>query len=361
MFVFLIFFLSGLFFGWIFTLLSIKLSNRYQIKDVPGDRSSHSIATPRLGGIGIAAPFFLFCIFYLLPLSGVSGFPSTGLILPLLLGGGGCFLLGLWDDLHGMKAWIKLILQILCALVPIIFGLRIHSLARFTGLIPSPLWGYGMALCWILLIINAFNFMDGMNGLAGTFAAVAFLFISALTGIQGKPLMILCVFIAASCIGFLIYNLTPALTFMGDNGSQFLGFVLAVLPLYLHNNNPELYPFGAFVILLFPFLYDVIFTLIRRVTRKENLFCAHRMHLYQRLLIAGWSHRKTLRLLFISFLVCGFLSLGFAKTKTTLLRGFIGFTALFFMILYTLFVLIREEAKIKVCRKGRQDDSIGKI
>jgi UDP-N-acetylmuramyl pentapeptide phosphotransferase/UDP-N-acetylglucosamine-1-phosphate transferase len=311
--------------------------------------------------MGIAAPFFLFCLLYLLPVFKVPGYPSPGLIPPLLLGGGGCFLLGLWDDLRGMKAWAKLILQILCALVPIMFGLRIHSLARFTGMTPSPLLGYGMALCWILLVINAFNFMDGMNGLAGTFAAVTLLFISALTGIQGKPFMVLCIFIAASCIGFLIYNLTPALTFMGDGGSQFLGYVLAVIPLYLHKSDPVLFPFGAFVILLFPFLYDVLFTLARRIIRDENLFEAHRTHLYQRLMIAGWSHPKALRLLFICFLICGFLSLGFTRTKTTILRGLFAFMALLAMMLYTLFVLILEQAKIKVYGKGNQDDSFRKI
>ncbi|MBN1902196.1 undecaprenyl/decaprenyl-phosphate alpha-N-acetylglucosaminyl 1-phosphate transferase [Candidatus Sumerlaeota bacterium] len=348
----LLFFFSGILTGWFFTRASILISLRYRIEDVPEGRSSHNIATPRLGGVGVAASFFLFCVLYLFPVSRIEGFPEPGIIPPLLLGGTGCFLMGLWDDLRRLKAPFKLILQTLCALVPIIFGLRIHSLALFAGLAFPPSVGYAAALCWILFMINAFNFMDGMNGLAGTFATVAFIFLSALTGMQGKSFALLFMFLAASCIGFLVYNLTPAMTFMGDSGSQFLGYVLAVIPLYLHHDNRELFPFGTFVILFFPFIYDVLFTLGRRVLRNENLFEAHRTHLYQRLMIAGWSHPGVLRILFILFLICGFSSLGFARTKSTILRALLAFIALLAMSLYALFVLRREEIKNRIQEKG---------
>jgi len=236
----------------------------------------------------------------------------------------------------------------MCAIVPVAFGMRIVSIARFAGLTFSPFTGGLLAFCWILLIINAYNFMDGMDGMAGSFAAVVGLFVSVLIGKGISDIIpVSLIFLVGVCIGFLIFNLTPAKTFMGDCGSQFLGYTLAVIPLYLHTHDPVCYPFGAFVILLMPFLYDVLYTLARRVLRRENIFKAHRTHLYQRLLIAGWSHPAVLRVVFITYILCGILALGFANTKILRLRILFTSLALVVMFLYTVFVWSGEKIRAR--------------
>ncbi|HQH13329.1 MAG TPA: hypothetical protein PLS31_12965, partial [Candidatus Sumerlaeota bacterium] len=148
-------------------------------------------------------------------------------------------------------------------------------------------------------------------------------------------------------IGFLIFNLTPARTFMGDCGSQFLGYVIAVVPLFLHNDNPVKFPFGASAILLLPFIYDVLFTLIWRLLRGENIMQAHRSHLYQRLLIAGWTHPAVLRLVFITYVLCGFFAFAFARSQQFSQRLLLSLAALAIMILYTFFVVRQEKTEKK--------------
>jgi len=341
-----IFFVTGIISGWLFTYCSILLARKYKILDLPSARSSHTIPTPRIGGIGIAVPLILFHLYlYWRPQISLS---NLGLIDSLVIGGGGCFLFGLFDDLRGMKPGMKFFFQFVYALFPIVYGYRIHSLARFAGLTLAPFPGSVAGLCWILLLINAFNFMDGMNGMAASFAATAAVFMSLLLK-KGyvSPVTVNLSLLAGVGIGFLIFNLTPAATFMGDCGSQFLGFILAVIALSLHSGDPVKYPFGSFVILFLPFLYDVLYTLVLRITRRENIFKAHRTHLYQRLLICGWSHPKVLRLVFITFVLCGIFSMGFAGTAQTALRIIYALAAFSIMIIYT-GIVWRVERKTKL-------------
>lgn len=325
------FFITGIISGWLFTYGSILVARKYNIRDHPTPRSSHGIPTPRIGGIGIAAPLLVFSLFSILYHKSETRSYNNDLMWSILIGGGGCFIFGLVDDLRGMKPGKKFFFQVVFALYPVVLGYRIYSLARFAGLVLPVFPGRLAALCWILLMINAFNFMDGMNGMAAGFAATAALFMSLLLKTGSLNLALL----AGVCIGFLIYNLTPAATFMGDCGSQFLGFILAVIPLSLHSRDPVKYPFGSFIILFLPFLYDVLYTLVRRIMRGENILQAHRTHLYQRLLVCGWSHPKVLRLAFITFALCGILSVGFAGTSQTSLRIIYALAALGIMIIYT--------------------------
>jgi len=334
--------------GWIFTKLSIILAQWLRIKDFPGARSSHSVPTPRLGGFGFFAPLLVASCLCLL--RNCQNMDDNCLVLldSIIVGGSICFFFGLMDDLKGLNPIVKLFLQMICSIVPVFLGMRIHSIALFAGLIPSPALGAALAFLWVLLVINAFNFMDGMNGMAGTFALVVMIFLAIIAG--GSvifPVLRLFVLLAGALIGFLIFNLTPARTFMGDCGSQFLGYVIAVVPLFLHNGNPVKFPFGASAILLLPFIYDVLFTLIWRLLRGENIMQAHRSHLYQRLLIAGWTHPAVLRLVFITYVLCGFFAFAFARSQHFSQRLLLSLAALAIMIIYTFFVVRQEQTEKK--------------
>jgi len=340
-------FIIGFLTGWLCTLISIQLARRFRVHDRPGARSSHIVPTPRLGGIGIFTPIYIFCILIMVTDLFPMEKPAILLMESILLGGVVCFFFGLQDDLQGMNAILKLVLQGVGAAVPVVLGMRIHSLAHFAGIVPSHILGSVLAFGWILLVINAYNFMDGMDGKAGSFAMVVSLFlVIIMKGQSGDPVTILLLLLAGASAGFLIYNLTPSVTFMGDCGSQFVGFILAVITLHLHTEDPVRFPFGTFVILLLPFLYDVLYTLGRRVLRGENILKAHRSHLYQRLLIAGYGHPTVLRLTFMTYLLCGLCALGFARTRLTGERIGYGMVALLMMLGYSLFVRLVEKRKV---------------
>ena len=138
---------------------------------------------------------------------------------------------------------------------------------------------------------NAFNFMDGIDGIAGITAAVAGAVIAIAAGLMGSPAVAaVALAFAGSSIGFLSCNWPPARIFMGDVGSAFCGFVIAALPLAVPADRvPRVTAVVA--ITMWPFIFDTAFTLLRRLSKRENVFESHRSHIYQRLVISGWSHR----------------------------------------------------------------------
>lgn len=343
----LVWFTGGLLVGWFWTYLSIRLARYYNVKDMPGRRSSHDIPTPRLGGIGIAVPMIMYYLFlgiFLLPLFTDPGDILRSYVYALISGGLIMFLTGLWDDFKGLSPLAKLLAQSICAIIPLV-SITGDFLVTIPGF-DSPFISYFVAFAWILFVINAFNFMDGMNGMLGVFTIVVSLF--AALFIRGADIGIIQTglwLIAGTTAGFLVFNLSPAVTFMGDCGSQFIGYFVALTLLAIHGSSPSEYPAAAFLILLLPFIYDVVYTLLRRLLHGENILKAHRSHLYQRLLIAGWSHRKTLRLNFIIFLLCGMLAWIFTNTEKKTMQIMIAALSLLLMLGYTVFVIKTEKQR----------------
>ena len=158
------------------------------------------------------------------------------------------------------------------------------------------LW-HAATFLWIVGLTNAYNFMDGIDGIAGSQALVAGLGWSALGWLSGlMPVTMLGLVVAACSLGFLMHNWSPARIFMGDVGSAFLGFTFALLPLMMTYfsksaiaSNRALF---LAALMVWPFLFDSTFTIVRRLLMGQNIFLAHRTHLYQRLVAAGLSHRS---------------------------------------------------------------------
>lgn len=255
--------------------------------DIPNARSSHSRATPRGGGIAIvvvtAAAAGLAC-----GLHPEAMRPVLGVIVPALLIAGVSWL----DDVRSLPNRLRFAVHLAAAVaaVAVLGPVREVSLGSF-GSIAFGSVAWPLTLVWIVGLTNAFNFMDGIDGIAGITAAISAAAIAATAAASGSPAVggVAAAFAAAAC-GFLISNWHPAKIFMGDVGSAFCGFVLAVLPLAL---PAAAVPAGVAIAAaaLWPFIFDTAFTLVRRLRRRENIFEAHRSHLYQRLVIAGWSHR----------------------------------------------------------------------
>jgi UDP-N-acetylmuramyl pentapeptide phosphotransferase/UDP-N-acetylglucosamine-1-phosphate transferase len=212
-------------------------------------------------------------------------------IAALSLGGGIVALVGWLDDIHRLPYQARLTVQAISSAIILIAIGYFHTItAPFMGDIHLYLIGIAVSLVWIMGLTNAYNFMDGIDGIAGGQAVVAGLGWTIIGFMSGQSFIgLMGVLLAASSLGFLLHNWPPARIFMGDVGSAFIGFTLAVLPVMAGRRDPRLIIMGFLVV--WPFVFDTSFTLIRRLIRGENIFVAHRSHIYQRLVIAGYSHR----------------------------------------------------------------------
>jgi UDP-GlcNAc:undecaprenyl-phosphate GlcNAc-1-phosphate transferase len=277
--------------------------------DVPNARSSHVRPTPRGGGLGILIAFAagLVAIQAVADLSPPPGL--AGVIVGAALMG----IAGLADDIRALPFVTKLVAQIVASILAMAGGLVI-SVFHVPGIGPVELgaFGYIVTVLWLIGLTNAFNFMDGLDGLAGGAAAIAGLFLCVVAALLAEPAVaFLSLLIAAASFGFLALNFPPARIFMGDVGSQFLGFAFAALGVLLAQSDTTGTIILIVPLLLFHFLFDTAFTVLRRLRRGENLAAAHRSHLYQLLNRAGLSHRHVAGLHYAMAVIHGCAALWF--------------------------------------------------
>jgi UDP-N-acetylmuramyl pentapeptide phosphotransferase/UDP-N-acetylglucosamine-1-phosphate transferase len=208
----------------------------------------------------------------------------------------------------------KFLFQYAAAFSALAFGFYPDSFelpSRTVYVLPSILAAI-LTVLFIIFMMNAYNFMDGMDGQAGLFGLIAALGLAyplarhtLLGGGAEAPVLGI---LAGTLCALLLHNAPGApsskKTFMGDSGSQFVGYLLAIFALHSEEVSADGFSFIAALILLAPFWWDVCYTLVRRMLRHENILQAHRSHLYQRLMIAGWSHGRTLAFNACLWLVC---------------------------------------------------------
>jgi len=277
----------------IFTSLSITgFMVLAGLGDTPNLRSNHERVTPTAGGLGFVAAFGVCGIALslvhptFLPFFPVN-FPQ---ILSLVFAMG---LLGLCDDIFHLSAKLKFGIMIILAGVgalsvglPVVFPLDGTAIALPGGL------SFLGALLWIFVVVNAVNFMDGANGLITNMLMIASFVLGVIGLSEGSVLAaFLCGVLIAGFLGFLPYNQKrKASIFLGDSGSLVAGFVFALASLSVVNVSTD----GALLLLgpllILPLLADVLLTLASRAKRRQNLLSAHRDHIYQRLILRGFSH-----------------------------------------------------------------------
>ncbi len=280
----------------VFTPLVIKLAHRLNAIDhALSSRKIHGRPIPRLGGIAIAAAFFVPITGLLLVNSGVGRlFYSDGLRpLGLYVGGALIALLGIYDDLKGAGAKLKFSVQFAVAALVYFLGYRIDALANPFGPTIQLGWlGLPFTMFWIAGVINAINLIDGLDGLAGGVALVAVGMTFVLALLRAEPLMMLfTAALAGALIGFLRYNFNPAKIFMGDTGSMFLGFVLAVSAIETSQKSSTAVAILIPIIVLGLPITDTMLAIWRRGVRGAPLFHADRGHIHHRLLDAGLTQR----------------------------------------------------------------------
>lgn len=266
-----------------------------RLLDRPNERSLHAAPVPRGGGAGILLG--LAVAWVLIP----DVPPQLNWIVLLGLGLGAFSLL---DDLSGLPAWLRFVVQGILAAVLVGQGLWTGQIS-----LPGMTWtlgpGLAMGLSWALLMwmTNLYNFMDGMDGFAGGMTVIGFSTLALLGWQAGSPAYALvCASIAAAAAGFLPFNFPPARLFMGDVGSAALGFMAGGLLLWA--DMAGLFPLWVGLVVFAPFVVDATVTLLRRLFRGERVWEAHRTHYYQRLVQAGWGHRKTVLREYALMLLC---------------------------------------------------------
>ncbi len=265
-------------------LVTWALARRGWALDAPNERSSHERPTPRLGGFAIVGSYF--AGLGLLQLVAPPG--DQGLLLGLVVSSAVIALAALYDDLRTLGFKAKLAFQTVAAIIAVAFGLSVESL----GPVALGALGPVLTVVWLVGFTNAFNFMDGLDGLAGGTAALAGLALALLGVTQGGGLVAAAGWtVAAACLGFLIFNAPPARIFMGDVGSQFLGFTFAALAVIASRQQGADLSILVVPLLLFHFIWDTAFTMARRALAGENIARAHRTHLYQLMNRIGYSHR----------------------------------------------------------------------
>lgn len=259
--------------------------------DKPNERKVHTKLMPRLGGLAIYLAFILgFFIIY----PAISGIDSK-LIWGMILGGTIVVLVGALDDRFDLSPRLKLLGQIIAALVVISFGLDIEivHLPFMEDAVALGWLSYPLTVLWIVGITNAINLIDGLDGLASGVSGIATASILVLALMMGNVTVILiCAILLGAIIGFMFYNFYPAKIFMGDSGALFLGFSLATLSL-LEFKQAALVTFLVPIFILGVPLSDTFFAILRRLVNKKPISAADKNHLHHCLLRLGFSHRTT--------------------------------------------------------------------
>ncbi|WP_433885034.1 MraY family glycosyltransferase [Pseudomonas vranovensis] len=243
--------------------------------DTPNARSSHSVPTPRGGGVAIVAVFLLGLP--LLALMGGASWPATW----ALLGSGAVVAaLGFLDDHGHIAARWRLLGHFASALWALFWIGGLPPLMVFGVDLEMGWFGYALAAVYLVWLLNLYNFMDGIDGIASVEAICVCLGGALLYFLLGQPTAaLLPMLLACAVLGFLFWNFPPARIFMGDAGSGFLGLVLGILSLQAAWVMPQL--LWCWIILLGVFVVDATFTLLRRLLRGDKVYEAHRSHAYQ--------------------------------------------------------------------------------
>ena len=268
--------------------------------DVPKDeRRMHNKPIPRLGGLAIFLGFSVaalaFCDF-------------TPTLLSIYFGGLVIVVVGVLDDIFRLNAWVKFIVEIAVAFIPISQGLSIEFINLFGEYVVFGVFEIPITVLWIVGLTNAINLIDGLDGLSCGISVICSLslLLCSILVLDNFALTMLTAILASSCLGFLPFNSNPAKIFMGDTGALFLGYTLSVLSISglfkMHAVLSFMIPISIFALPLF----DTIFAVVRRIASGHSPFSPDRGHIHHRLIDIGFNQKQTVHILYS---VCGILGI----------------------------------------------------
>jgi UDP-GlcNAc:undecaprenyl-phosphate/decaprenyl-phosphate GlcNAc-1-phosphate transferase len=306
-----------------------NLAFKFGFVDRPNKRKVHQKPIPRLGGVAIFLSFLIIVLLYfwfkrdLFTFGPLSKLEPAGPFWGMILGGVILVIAGILDDIYNLNPGRKLIFQMMAAGLAVGFGVGVEfirwpfgGILSLTGcqlkfslfshdflIVP---WADLISFFWLVLVINVINWLDGLDGLAAgvsSIAAISLLILSLLIGVQQPLTALIAAILAGSILGFLPFNFNPASIFMGDSGSQFLGYMLGVLAIICGGKLAT-----AGLVLGFPIL-DGIWVISRRVLSGHSPFLADKKHLHHRLLLFGLSQRQAVLTLYLVSICFGLIAI----------------------------------------------------
>ena len=269
--------------------LVIKAGNQLGIVAHMNKRTVHKHEIARIGGYAIYLSSLIGSALFLKADHQINAIMVAGFII---------FMVGLYDDSHDLSPKVKLIFEVIAALIVIVYGeIYIKGFGYFPSDAMTFLSGI-VTLFWIVGITNAINLIDGLDGLASGVSAIGLITIAFIAILQANVFIIMiCSVLIGSLLGFLCFNFHPAKIFLGDSGALLIGFIIGFLSLLGFKNITFISLFFPIVILAVPFI-DTLFAMIRRMRNGQHIMQADKSHLHHKLLALGYSHRQTVLLIY---------------------------------------------------------------
>jgi len=317
--------LAGLIICLLLIPVIIQLSLRFKLVDVPNERKVHTKIISRLGGMGIFISTAIACLLATTSLDAFTKWPILFISITAL------FTVGIWDDLKNISAKLRFVLQILFSTAVATTGIRLTSLHGVFGIEELNIfWQYFLTIVIITGSTNAFNLIDGVDGLAGGMALIGLIVLSSIAYILGLySLLIILLAFTGAVMGFLKNNFSPAKIFMGDGGSLVLGYLLSCVGILLIEQSnqvqssisPSRVALSVFAILIIP-VFDSLRVFAHRIRKGMSPLKADKTHIHHLFLVAGLNHKKTAVFLYcfeLLLLCCAFLLQGIAGISIAIL------------------------------------------
>ncbi len=316
------------------SFLSVPFVKNIAVKagaiDIPKDgRRMHKSPIPRMGGVAIFYGFIVSMLCF-----GDLTKELWGILFGALL----IVVLGIADDIKTLPASLKLVVQIISAAIPVVLGSRIHFVSvpfsdMSANIVFSDILSYVLSIIWIVAVTNAVNLIDGLDGLAAGVSSIASISILFISLINENPFVtLISASLVGACLGFLPYNVNPAKIFMGDTGSTFLGYIMAVMSVQGMFKSYTVITFIMPVLILGLPLFDTSFAIIRRIINHKPIMQPDRGHLHHRLIDMGFNQKQTVSILYTISALLGL--------SAIVMEGYDTATGIFLLVSVIIFVVL---------------------
>lgn len=297
--------------AFVITPYTIRFAHKVGAVDIPNDRRVNKKPMPRLGGLAVISGFLVSAIYLIVTMhiENKIDFVAEGLnkkLLGFLLGilvlGITCFL----DDVKGIKPLVKLAGQTLAAIIVVSSGVLIDNFTipfKENNVMLNEVFGYILTIGWIVGITNAINLIDGLDGLSSGITLISCISLLIIFSLNESPLIaiVLITALAGAIVGFIPYNFNPAKTFIGDVGSNFMGFVIAVISILgVAKTYTAIVIVAPIIVLALP-IFDTLWAIVRRIVKTKSIkgvFKADKGHLHHRLMARGYTQKQAVLILY---------------------------------------------------------------
>lgn len=298
--------------AFVITPHTMRLSKKVGAIDLPNDRRINKKPMPRLGGLAVISGFLVSTIYLLVMMSlennlnlfGTENYylKLIGFLIGIILLGITCFI----DDSKGIPWYVKLIVQIISAIIVTICGIRIENISLpfvENKIVIDQVFSYILTVGWIIGITNAINLIDGLDGLSSGVCLISCLSLLIIFSLNGSPILaiILITALAGAIVGFLPFNFSPAKTFIGDTGSNFMGFSIAIISILgVAKTYTAIVLIAPIIVLALP-IFDTLFAIVRRIVKGKSIKAVmkpDKRHIHHRLMARGYSQKQAVLIMY---------------------------------------------------------------